>query len=56
MTTSQNVRQLLSNKQTLVKIENVIKFMTLCAAIGIICNGGAFEIEHRNITGQWFYI
>jgi len=56
MTTTENVRELLRRKQTLVRIENVIKFMTLCAAIGIVCNGGALESEHREIVGQWFYI
>ena len=47
-----SARELESKKMTFVKFENVLKFLEVCAAIGIACYGGAFASD---MTGQWFY-
>ena len=52
METIENVKELQTKKQTFVSMKNVIAFLGVCAALGIICYGGAFD---SGFSGQWFY-
>lgn len=57
MNVCDNVRELTNRAQTLVKIENVFKFMAVCAGAGLLVFGGAYELDANgvDIIGQWFY-
>lgn len=47
-----NVKEIERKKLTFVSLEDVCKFLALCAVLGIACYGGAFD---HAFTGQWFY-
>lgn len=53
----ENVNELEHTNQTLVSIENVFKFIMVCAAAGIVVGAGAYEVaaDGVSIIGQWYY-
>ena len=53
----ENVSELEHKSQTFVSIGNVFKFITVCAAAGIVISAGAYEYTTHGceIIGQWFY-
>lgn len=53
METIKNVRELNEKKITFVSFDNVVKFLQVCSALGIVCCGGAFD---NAMTGRWFYV
>lgn len=53
METIKNIQELNEKKITFVGFDNVVKFLRVCTAVGIVCYGGAFD---NAMTGQWFYV
>ena len=53
METIKNVQELNEKKITFVSFDNVVRFLQVCSALGIVCFGGAFD---NAMTGQWFYV
>lgn len=50
------VSELYAKKCVLVPFSLVAAFMLECMQQGITAQGGAFEMHHYDITGQYFYI
>lgn len=50
------VSELYAKKCVLVPFSLVAAFMLECMQQGITAQGGAFEMHHYDIEGQYFYI
>ena len=50
------VSELYANKCVLVPFALVAAFMLECSQQGVVAQGGAFEMHHYDITGQYFYL
>lgn len=50
------VSELCAKKCVLVPFSLVAAFMLECMQEGVVAKGGAFEMHHYDITGQYFYI